>query len=65
MNLPLPALDSEDYKLTKCMVQMWTDFAKTGYCNLIIFFKFCNSPREREKEREREREREEGIHQDN
>ncbi|KAG5317107.1 ESTE Esterase, partial [Acromyrmex heyeri] len=25
-----PAIDSEDYKMIKCLTQMWTDFAKTG-----------------------------------
>jgi len=36
MNLPLFASDSEDYKMTKRMVQMWTDFAKTGYSNHFL-----------------------------
>ncbi|XP_011870480.1 PREDICTED: esterase E4-like [Vollenhovia emeryi] len=25
-----PAVDSEDYKMIKCLTKMWTDFAKTG-----------------------------------
>ncbi|KYN20422.1 Esterase E4, partial [Trachymyrmex cornetzi] len=25
-----PGIDSEDYKMIKCLTQMWTDFAKTG-----------------------------------
>ncbi|XP_029165263.1 esterase E4-like [Nylanderia fulva] len=30
LGLSLPASDSEDYKMMKCLTQMWTDFAKTG-----------------------------------
>ncbi|XP_020282812.1 esterase E4-like [Pseudomyrmex gracilis] len=30
MGLSTPTPDSDDYKIIKCMTQMWTDFAKTG-----------------------------------
>lgn len=31
------AVDSEEYKMIKCLTQMWTDFAKTGYKKLNLF----------------------------
>lgn len=38
LGLTLPGPDSEEYKIINRLVQMWTDFAKTGYITSLISF---------------------------
>ena len=37
-NLTCPKPGSNDYKIVNYFVQMWTDFAKTGYKNFFPYF---------------------------